>query len=189
MLSEQEDAERLAHAAQRRPRIAALLAGVPARTAAEVERDECEAAERGLFDALIAAERGEDDARRALTDLHAREAAIISGHGDVEGRARQLSAVRDELSLAELRLADATRAREMADRRCEHARVRQQARRIEQAQREHAKWERWRDGQLDEMRRLQHEADVIHARFLSVDGLHELAQRRAVIEKLASGRR
>jgi hypothetical protein len=191
MLTQAQDNERLERAALLRRQVAALKAGAPTRTDAELERDEFEESDpdRVLFDALIEAQRREADARRAFDELRARERAIVEGRGDVEGRARQLSATRDELALAELRLSDARRHREMADRRCEAARVRQHARRIEQAQREHAKWERSREDELDQMREFQRRSDEIHHRFLSVEGLTELAMRRSEIEKLTSGRR
>jgi hypothetical protein len=50
-------------------------------------------------------------------------------------------------------------------------------------------WEVAREKKLMRMRELQAEADALHAELLGVDGLQELAQRRAAVEKLTSGRR
>jgi hypothetical protein len=176
---------------QRRDRHRELLRGIElpkARLSSQVELDDVaqDDPDRGLFLGLVAAERRLVEARRQRDELREQQDAIIAGRdvGTPAERATRLRELRERDADTEIELADAERLLEAADHECDAARRRQHGRRVVEAQRALAEWERWRDGQLDEMRRLQREADVLHDRFLSVEGLMELARRRAAVQEL-----
>jgi hypothetical protein len=182
--------------AQRRARLREQFGALlrqPSQTSSEIELSEIEPSDpdRRLFVELAEAERRAVAARRKRDDLREQVDAIVTGRaaGTQAERATRLRELRDRDADAEIELSDAERLFEAGDARCDPARARQHGRRVAAAQRELAAWESAREEKLQRMRELQRQADAIHAELLGVDGLQELAQRRAAVEKLASGRR